>query len=276
MTSSLESKTSTEGCLSFKLCVNVQVLVAPVTVNLAVLPSELSDSAATPDKNTVASPPVVPLILIPVDSSNLILVNVPSIEVSAASDPDNANGTFVKPSPLPVNSVAVRDPVTEVSTLICKPSASIEAVDAPLDIWSKLSPVTPDAGILYNPLPSPMYEPVKSEPDIEPTISKLPVFCVFVIITSSTEGPCEPDLDKNIFPSVVFIDNSPSSNCELFGILPDIALLRSFTVCPIYMDLYSNFQWYVPQLLWIYIDLNYKYSVISIYKKNPSISQGIS
>ena len=60
---------------------------------------------------------------------------------------------------------------------------------------------------------------------------------MFVIITSSTEGPFEPDFDKKILPSVVFMDNSPSSSCELIGILPDIALLRSLTVCPIYMDL---------------------------------------
>ena len=148
-------------------------------------------------------------------------------------DPEILIGTSVKPLPLPVNSVAVRDPVTLVSVLICKPSASIDAVEVELAIRSKLRPVTPDAGISNKSLPLPL----KNEPDIEPTISIEPKFCVFVIITSSTEGPFEPDFDKKILPSVVFMDNSPSCSCELIGILPDIALLRSLTVCPIYMDL---------------------------------------
>ena len=91
---------------------------------------------------------MVPLIFIPVESSNLILVNVESIEVDPASDPEILIGTSVKPKPLPVNSVAVRDPVTVVSVLICKPSASIDAVEFELAIRSKLRPVTPVAGIL--------------------------------------------------------------------------------------------------------------------------------
>ena len=54
-------------------------------------------------------------------------------------------------------------PVIDVLVLIWKPSLSIEAVFAPDAIWSKFNPVTPLAGMLYKPAPSPV-----NEPDIVP------------------------------------------------------------------------------------------------------------
>ena len=135
----------------------------------------------------------------------------------------------------------MRDPVTVVSVLMCKPSSSIDAVEVELAIRSKLRPVTPDAGIPYKLDPSPINDPLITDAVNAPTKSIDPVFWVFVVIISSIEGPSEPDLAKNTFPSDVFTDNSPSCSCELFGTFPGTALLRSLTVCPIYMDLYVCF-----------------------------------
>jgi hypothetical protein len=47
--------------------------------------------------------------------------------------------------------------------LIWKPSLSIDAVLAPEPILSNCNPVTPLAGMLYNPAPSPMNEPVNTD-----------------------------------------------------------------------------------------------------------------
>ena len=134
--------------------------------------------------------------------------------------------------------VAVREPVIEVFTFTLNPDGDIDAVAVVLAIRSKLSPVTPDAWIFVNLDPSPINDPVKKDDEIDPTSSIEPVFCVLVMITSSTDGPLDPDFARKIFPSVVFIDNSPNSSCALFGTLQGKALLRSFTVCAIYMGLY--------------------------------------
>ena len=92
--------------------------------------------------------------------------------------------------------------------------------------------------MLYNSEPSPINDELTTDAVKAPTKSIEPVFWVFVVMISSIEGPNEPDLAKNNFPSAVFTDNSPSCSCELIGTFPDTALLRSLTVCPIYMDLY--------------------------------------
>ena len=51
-----------------------------------------------------------------------------------------------------------------VSVLIWNPvSGAIEADTEPLTIWYRLNPVTPLAGTLYKPVPSPINEPVKKD-----------------------------------------------------------------------------------------------------------------
>jgi len=65
--------------------------------------------------------------------------------------------------PTYVSVLIFNDPVIDVSLLTCKPSALTEAVTAPLAILSNCNPVTPLAGILYKPLPSPMNEPVNTD-----------------------------------------------------------------------------------------------------------------
>ncbi len=65
--------------------------------------------------------------------------------------------------PTYVSVLTFNDPVIDVSLLTCKPSAVTEAVTAPLAILSNCNPVTPLAGILYKPLPSPMNEPVNTD-----------------------------------------------------------------------------------------------------------------
>ena len=64
---------------------------------------------------------------------------------------------------------------------------------------------------------------------------------MFEIINSSTEGPNEPDLDMNALPSVVFKAISPNCKFEFVGFWPLTALLRSFTICAIYMGPYVLF-----------------------------------
>ena len=51
----------------------------------------------------------------------------------------------------------------DVLAFTCKPAAVTEAVTAPLAILSNCNPVTPLAGMLYKPAPSPLNEPVKTE-----------------------------------------------------------------------------------------------------------------
>ena len=51
-----------------------------------------------------------------------------------------------------------------MSVLICKPLGEIDAVALPLLIKFKFNPVTPDAGILYNPTPSPMNDALTVPP----------------------------------------------------------------------------------------------------------------
>ncbi len=65
--------------------------------------------------------------------------------------------------PTYVSVLTFNDPVIDVSLLTCKPSVVTEAVTAPLAILSNCNPVTPLAGILYKPLPSPMNEPVNTD-----------------------------------------------------------------------------------------------------------------
>ena len=79
-------------------------------------------------------------------------------------------GTLVNPRPLPVNSVALielltsNDPVISVSTFILNPSTfDIDAVADPSAICDKFNPVTPLAGTLYKPPPSPIKDPVKKD-----------------------------------------------------------------------------------------------------------------
>jgi len=62
--------------------------------------------------------------------------------------------------------------------LICKPSGLIDALADPLTILFKAKPVTPDAGILYKPAPSPTNEPlIVPEPVILPlTTNDVPLY----------------------------------------------------------------------------------------------------
>jgi hypothetical protein len=53
--------------------------------------------------------------------------------------------------------------VIDVLAFTCKPADVTEAVTAPLAILSNCNPVTPLAGMLYKPAPSPLNEPVKTE-----------------------------------------------------------------------------------------------------------------
>jgi hypothetical protein len=53
--------------------------------------------------------------------------------------------------------------VIDVLAFTCKPAAVTEAVTAPLTILFNSKPVTPLAGMLYKPAPSPLNEPVKTE-----------------------------------------------------------------------------------------------------------------
>ena len=64
----------------------------------------------------------------------------------------------------------LKEPVIDVSELTLNPLGETDAVTDPVDIWDKFNPVTPLAGIPYNPLPSPTNEPVKTEAVIDPDI----------------------------------------------------------------------------------------------------------
>ena len=70
--------------------------------------------------------------------------------------------TYKSPS-IFVSEDTLNEPVIDVSELTCKPAAVTEAVTAPLAILSNCNPVTPLAGILYKPAPSPLNEPVNIE-----------------------------------------------------------------------------------------------------------------
>ena len=59
--------------------------------------------------------------------------------------------------------LTVNEPVIDVLELTCKPADVTEAVTAPLAILSNCNPVTPLAGMLYKPVPSPMNEPVNTD-----------------------------------------------------------------------------------------------------------------
>jgi hypothetical protein len=72
-----------------------------------------------------------------------------------------------------VLELTFNDPVIDVSLLTCKPLALTEAVTAPLEILSNCKPVTPDAGMLYKPAPSPLNEPLMiPEPVMLPVTTK--------------------------------------------------------------------------------------------------------
>ena len=51
-----------------------------------------------------------------------------------------------------------------MSVLICNPSKSIDAVLLPLTILFNCNPVTPVAGMLYKPAPSPLNDAVINPP----------------------------------------------------------------------------------------------------------------
>ena len=75
--------------------------------------------------------------------------------------------------PMNVFDDTFNEPVIEVSLLTCRPSAVTEAVTAPLAILSNCKPVTPDAGMLYKPAPSPLNEPLMiPEPVMLPVTTK--------------------------------------------------------------------------------------------------------
>ena len=67
-----------------------------------------------------------------------------------------------------IDPVILTDPVIDVSVFTLNPSVEREALIDPVDIWDRFNPVTPLAGRLYNPAPSPMYEPVKTEAETDP------------------------------------------------------------------------------------------------------------
>jgi hypothetical protein len=113
-----------------------------------------------------------------------------------------------------IDPVTFKDPVIVVLVLTTKPSVfDIDAVEDPSAILSNCNPVTPLAGILYKPDPSPIKAPVKKDEVTFPVKFIEPVITVFVTTNSSTDGPCEPDLAMKALPSVVFNANSP--NCKL-------------------------------------------------------------
>ena len=84
--------------------------------------------------DTNAVPGTDSLTLRPVSSSNCNFVNCLLYVFPSTSEPDIKNGTFVKPNPLPVNSVAFIEPVTERLVFTFKPLWSIDAVDEPFAI----------------------------------------------------------------------------------------------------------------------------------------------
>ena len=49
------------------------------------------------------------------------------------------------------SELTLNEPVIDVLAFTCKPAAVTEAVTAPLAILSNCNPVTPLAGMLYNP-----------------------------------------------------------------------------------------------------------------------------
>ena len=111
----------------------------------------------------------------------------------------------------------------------------MDAVALPSAILVKFNPVTPLAGMLYKLVPSPLNEPLKFDAVTSPIRYIEPVLTVFVEINSSTVGPREPDLAIKTLPSVVFNANSPNCKFVLVGFWPGTLLLRSFTICDIYM-----------------------------------------
>ena len=75
---------------------------------------------------------------------------------------------FPDTNKLPPNIVAepeltVNEPVIDVLEFTWNPFELTEAVTAPLAILSNCNPVTPLAGMLYKPAPSPMNEPVNTD-----------------------------------------------------------------------------------------------------------------
>jgi len=92
--------------------------------------------------------------------------------------------------------------------LILKSPSASDALKLPLDILSNCKPTTALAEIFVNPEPSPINEPVKNEPVIEPLTIKLPVISVsefiltFVPSSLMFESPtCSSvvDLTKRLF-----------------------------------------------------------------------------
>ena len=80
--------------------------------------------------------------------------------------------------PIYVSDDTFNAPVIDVSLLTCNPLAVTDAVTAPLAILSNCRPVTPDAGMLYNPAPLPINEPlIVPEPVMFPvTTNDVPLY----------------------------------------------------------------------------------------------------
>ena len=75
----------------------------------------------------------------------------------------------------------VKSPYIVVSVFTSNPPlGDIDALTLPLTILFNSNPVTPLAGILYKPVPSPLNEPVKIEPLTSPVNDIEPVLNVFV------------------------------------------------------------------------------------------------
>jgi hypothetical protein len=116
-------------------------------------------------------------------------------------EPDSvSNESIIVPNDSPFNKidpVIVNAPVISVFVLTLKPlSLEIDAVALPSAIRVKLSPVTPLAGILYKPLPSPINEPVKEPVVYEPVkFSKLEV--------SRYSAACDADMALDDVPEIV-------------------------------------------------------------------------
>ena len=92
----------------------------------------------------------------------------------------------------------------ELKSEILTPSTVPVILIEPVIIWSPTKTLLPVVakeavfmfwiGKLYNPEPSPLNEPVKIDPVMSPVMLIEPVLTVFVVISSSTDGPREPDL----------------------------------------------------------------------------------
>ena len=100
--------------------------------------------------------------------------------------------------------------------LILKSPSASDALTLPLVILSNCKPTTALAEMFVNPDPSPINDPVKNEPDIEPLINREPVISVFEFILTFVpsslmfESPIwSPPIDFGIL-SLVNVCSSPN------------------------------------------------------------------